>query len=36
MGQQPGFLDLDERYQALSQSGDPLDRLKAVVDFEMF
>lgn len=33
---QPGFFDLDERYRALSESGDPLERLAAVVDFEMF
>lgn len=36
MAGQPGFFDLDERYRALSQSGDPLERLAAVVDFEMF
>ncbi|MEM6934521.1 MAG: IS5 family transposase [Pseudomonadota bacterium] len=33
---QPGFFDLDERYRALSQSGDPLERLTAVVDSEIF
>ncbi|MGK2921763.1 MAG: IS5 family transposase [Methyloceanibacter sp.] len=33
---EPGFFDLDERYRALSKSGDPLERLTAVVDFEMF
>jgi hypothetical protein len=27
MAGQPGFFDLDERYQALSASGDPLVRL---------
>lgn len=32
----PGFFDLDERYAALSATGDPLERLAAVVDFEMF
>jgi transposase, IS5 family len=36
MGQSPGFFDLDERYRALSSSGDPLERLAAVVDFEIF
>lgn len=36
MSGQPGFFDLDERYRALSKSGDPLERLAAVVDFEMF
>ena len=36
MAGQPGFFDLDERYRALSQSGDPLERLSTVVDFEMF
>src|SRR5918995_2115088 len=33
---QPGFFDLDERYAALSAAGDPLERLVAVVDFELF
>ena len=33
---QPGLFDLDERYAALSKRGDPLERLAAVVDFEMF
>jgi len=33
---QPGLFDLDERYAALSATGDPLERLSAVVDFEMF
>ena len=32
---QPGFFDLDERYGALSAAGDPLERLAAVVDFEL-
>jgi IS5 family transposase len=32
---QPGFFDLDQRYAALS-AGDPLERLGAVVDFELF
>jgi len=32
----PGFFDLDERYAALSRTGDPLERLSGVVDFEMF
>ncbi|GMG84567.1 hypothetical protein LNKW23_37830 [Paralimibaculum aggregatum] len=36
MSVQPGFFDLYERYRALSKSGDPLERLSAVVDFEMF
>jgi hypothetical protein len=36
MAGQPGFFDLDERYRALSESSDPLERLAAVVDFEMF
>ena len=30
------MFDLDERYAALSKRGDPLERLAAVVDFEMF
>ncbi len=33
---QPGFLDLDDRYTGLSTSGDPLVRLKEVVDFNLF
>jgi transposase, IS5 family len=33
---QPGFFDRDERYAALSTAGDPLERLAAVVDFELF
>jgi IS5 family transposase len=33
---QPGFFDLDNRYAALSEAGDPLVRLGAVVDFEPF
>ena len=36
MGVQPGFFDLDRRYSELSETGDPLERLSAVVDFEMF
>jgi transposase, IS5 family len=36
MMRQAGFFDLDERYAALSKSGDPLERLSAVVDFEIF
>jgi hypothetical protein len=36
MAGQPGFFDADERLRALSASGDPLDRLWAVVDFELF
>lgn len=36
MGRQPGFFDADERLRRLSAAGDPLERLKAVVDFEVF
>src|ERR671918_1336806 len=36
MVRQPGLFDLDERYAALSAAGDPLERLAAVVDFELF
>ncbi|MGK2923657.1 MAG: IS5 family transposase [Methyloceanibacter sp.] len=36
MSGQPGLFDLDERYAALSKTGDPLGRLASVVDFEMF
>lgn len=35
MVKQPGFFDLDERYTALSERGDPLERLTRVV-FEIF
>jgi transposase, IS5 family len=33
---QPGLFDRDERYAALSAAGDPLERLAAVIDFELF
>jgi hypothetical protein len=33
---QPGFFDRDERDAARSAAGDPLERLAAVVDFELF
>jgi transposase, IS5 family len=36
MAGQPGFFDLSDRYAALSAAGDPLERLSAVVDFEVF
>ncbi len=36
MPKQPGFFDADERLKALSAAGDPLERLRAVVDFELF
>lgn len=36
MSVQRGFFDIDERYAALSAAGDPLQRLSAVVDFEVF
>ena len=36
MAGQPGFFDLSDRYEALSAAGDPLERLAAVVDFELF
>lgn len=36
MADQRGFFDLDDRYAALSKAGDPLERLSALVDFEMF
>ena len=36
MADQRGFFDLDERYAALSKAGDPLERLSAVIDFEIF
>jgi len=36
MGGQPGFFDAEERLRWLSASGDPLGRLRGVVDFEVF
>ena len=36
MVEQAGFFDADERLRALSAAGDPLERLKTVVDFELF
>jgi IS5 family transposase len=36
MAAQPGFFDSDERLQALSAAGDPLERLARVVEFELF
>ena len=33
---QPGFFDLDERYQRLSENEDPLVKLAALIDFEAF
>ncbi len=33
---QPGFFDLDHRYRRLSETGDPLVRLAALIDFEIF
>ena len=36
MSDQRGFFDLEERYAALSKLGDPLERLSAVIDFELF
>jgi len=36
MGRQPGFFDLDYRYEQLSKFGDPLERLSEAVNFEAF
>ena len=36
MARQPGFFDTDERLRWLSEAGDPLGRLAAEVDFELF
>src|SRR5580658_10203787 len=33
---QPGFFDVEERLKQLSAKGDELERLNAVVDFELF
>jgi len=36
MGGQAGFFDAEERLGWLSAWGDPLERLRTVVDFESF
>jgi transposase, IS5 family len=36
MARQAGFFDTDERLRWLSQAGEPLERLAAVVGFELF
>jgi Transposase and inactivated derivatives, IS5 family len=36
MGVQPWFFDTEERQRELSEAGDPLERLLAAVDFEVF
>jgi transposase, IS5 family len=36
MAGQPGFFETDERLRALSAAGGPLERLAAMVDFELF
>jgi len=36
MGRQSGFFDIDERLKELSAKGDDLERLNAIVDFEIF
>jgi transposase, IS5 family len=33
---QPGFFDVEDRYAALSEIGDPLERLATAIDFETF
>jgi transposase, IS5 family len=33
---QTGFFDIDERLRELSAKGDELERLNALVDFELF
>lgn len=33
---QPGFWDVDERYIRLSEAGDPLEKLNAIVPWEVF
>ena len=33
---QAGFFDVDERLKQLSAKGDSLERLNAVIDFELF
>jgi transposase, IS5 family len=36
MSGQRGFWDVEDRLRALSLRGDPLEKLQATVDFEMF
>src|SRR5689334_25209928 len=36
MSNQPGFFDADQGLRKLSAAGDPLERLRAAVDFELF
>jgi IS5 family transposase len=36
MRRQAGFWDVDERYARLSEAGDPLEKLNAVVPWEAF
>ncbi len=36
VGGQPGFWDVEARLRELSAQGDPLEKLSATVDFEMF
>jgi IS5 family transposase len=33
---QPGLFDMERRLETLSKFGDPLEKLKEVVDFEVF
>ena len=33
---QTSFFDIENRYAALSKEGDPLERLDAVIDWELF
>jgi hypothetical protein len=35
-GGQPGFWDVQDRLRELSAQGDPLEKLAATVDFEIF
>jgi hypothetical protein len=36
VGRQAGFWDVEHRLRQLSERGDPLERLAATVDFEIF
>ena len=36
MGNQPGFFDIQDRYEALSRAGDPLEGLRTMVPWETF
>ena len=36
MSGQPGFFDIEERYEALSRAGDPLEKLEKMIPWNKF